>query len=45
VLTSINGDDAIDAILVQPDGKIIAVGFSENNSTGVVFIALVRYNA
>jgi uncharacterized delta-60 repeat protein len=44
VLTSVNGDDAIDAILVQPDGKIIAVGFSENNSTGVVFIALVRYN-
>jgi uncharacterized delta-60 repeat protein len=45
VLTSIHGDDAIDAILVQPDGKIIAVGFSENNSTGVVFIALARYNA
>jgi len=45
VLTSVNGDDAIDALLVQPDGKIIAVGFSENNSTGVVFIALARYNA
>ena len=32
------------AVLVQPDGKIVVVGFSENNTTGQVFIALARYN-
>jgi len=42
--TAFHGDDAADALLVQPDGKLIAVGFSENNSTGDVFIALARYN-
>jgi uncharacterized delta-60 repeat protein len=42
--TSFNGDDGAGAVLVQPDGKIVAVGFSENNSTGEVFIALARYN-
>lgn len=42
--TSFNGDDGAGAVLVQPDGKIVAVGFSENNSTGHVFIALARYN-
>jgi uncharacterized delta-60 repeat protein len=42
--TTFNGDDAAGALLVQPDGKIIAAGFSENNSTGHVFIALARYN-
>lgn len=42
--TSFNGDDGADAILVQPDGKIVTVGFSENNTTGHVFIALARYN-
>ena len=43
--TSFNGDDeAAGAVLLQPDGKIVAVGFSENNSTGEVFIALARYN-
>lgn len=42
--TSFNGDDGAGAILVQPDGKIIAAGFSENNTTGHVFIALARYN-
>jgi hypothetical protein len=31
-------------VLVQPDGKIVVVGFSENNATGQVFIALARYN-
>jgi hypothetical protein len=39
----VGGGGASDAVL-QPDGKIVAVGFSENNSTGEVFIALARYN-
>lgn len=42
--TTFNGDDSAGALLVQPDGKIVAVGFSENNTTGHVFIALARYN-
>jgi uncharacterized delta-60 repeat protein len=42
--TSFNGDDGAGAILVQPDGKIVAAGFSENNTTGHVFIAVARYN-
>ena len=42
--TSLNGDDGAGAVLVQPDGKIVAAGFSENNTTGEVFIALARYN-
>jgi uncharacterized delta-60 repeat protein len=42
--TTFNGDDGVGAVVIQPDGKIIAVGFSENNSTGHVFIALARYN-
>jgi uncharacterized delta-60 repeat protein len=42
--TTFDGDDGAGALLVQPDGKIIAAGLSENNSTGHVFIALARYN-
>jgi uncharacterized delta-60 repeat protein len=42
--TTLNGDEGVGALVIQPDGKIIAVGFSENNSTGDVFIALARYN-
>jgi uncharacterized delta-60 repeat protein len=42
--TSFNGDEGVGALVIQPDGKIIAVGFSENNTTGHVFIALARYN-
>jgi uncharacterized delta-60 repeat protein len=42
--TTFNGDDGAGALLVQPDGKIVAVGFSANNTTGHVFIALARYN-
>jgi hypothetical protein len=38
------GDDGAGALLIQPDGKIVAVGFSENNATGHVFVALARYN-
>jgi uncharacterized delta-60 repeat protein len=43
VLTSLQGNESASALLIQPDGKIIAVGFSENNSTGISDIALVRY--
>jgi uncharacterized delta-60 repeat protein len=42
--TTFNGDEGVGALVIQPDGKIIAVGFSENNTTGHVFIALARYN-
>lgn len=42
--TSVNGDDGAGAILVQPDATIAAAGFSENNTTGHVFIALARDN-
>jgi uncharacterized delta-60 repeat protein len=42
--TTFNGDEGVGAVVIQPDGKIIAVGFSENNTTGHVFIALARYN-
>jgi uncharacterized delta-60 repeat protein len=41
--TTINGNDDVQAILIQPDGKIIAVGNSTNNATGQSFIALARY--
>src|SRR6266516_3659946 len=42
--TTFNGNEAVGAVVIQPDGKIIAVGFSENNTTGHVFIALARYD-
>jgi uncharacterized delta-60 repeat protein len=42
--TTFNGNEAIEAVLIQPDGKIIAAGFSDNNTTGQSFIALARYN-
>ncbi len=41
--TSIQGGDSAGALVIQPDGKIIAVGTSQNNSTGQVDVALVRY--
>jgi Domain of unknown function (DUF5122) beta-propeller len=44
VSTAVNGNEAVEAVLIQPDGKIIAAGFSDNNTTGQSFIALARYN-
>jgi uncharacterized delta-60 repeat protein len=41
--TTIQGNEAAQALLLQPDGKIIAVGFSENNATGVADVLLARY--
>ncbi|MBV8987575.1 MAG: hypothetical protein JO372_03340 [Solirubrobacterales bacterium] len=44
VTTDIQGDESVDAgLLVQPNRDIIAVGFTENNSTGVSGVALARY--
>ncbi len=42
--TDVQGDDTVTALIVQPDGKIVAVGMSEDNATGEVDVALVRYN-
>ena len=41
--TTINGNDDVQAILIQSDGKIIVVGNSQNNATGQSFIVLARY--
>lgn len=41
--TNLQGDDAARAVLIQPNGDIVAIGFSEDNTTGVTDIALVRY--
>jgi uncharacterized delta-60 repeat protein len=41
--TSFQGDDGATAVLIQPNGDIVAVGFSEDNTTGVTDIALARY--
>ena len=42
--TTFNGSEGVAAVLVQPDGKIVAAGTSQNSTTGHVFIALARYN-
>lgn len=41
--TTIQGDESVGSLLVQSNGEIIAVGFTEDNSTGVSGIALARY--
>jgi uncharacterized delta-60 repeat protein len=41
--TSFQGDDGATAVLIQPNGDIVAIGFSEDNATGVTDIALARY--
>ena len=42
--TDVQGDESVDAaLLAQPNGEIIAVGFTEDNSTGVSGVALARY--
>jgi hypothetical protein len=42
--TTINGNEAVQAILIQPDGKILVVGNSAINATGQSFFVLARYN-
>jgi uncharacterized delta-60 repeat protein len=41
--TSFQGDDGATAVLIQPNGDIVTIGFSEDNATGVTDIALARY--
>ena len=41
--TTIQGDESATALLIQLDGKIVAAGSSENNSTGVTDLFLARY--
>jgi hypothetical protein len=43
VLTTLQGNESPSVVLIQPDGKILAVGSSENNATGISDIAIVRY--
>lgn len=41
--TTLQGDESITGLALQPDGKIVAVGSSEDNATGLVDVALARY--
>jgi len=41
--TNFQADDIAEAVVVQPNGDIIAIGFSEDNTTGAVDVALARY--
>ena len=43
VLTTIQGDEGASAVLIQPNGDIVVVGYSEDNSTGLTDLALTRY--
>jgi uncharacterized delta-60 repeat protein len=40
--TKIQGDDLVSLLVIQPDGKILAVGTSQN-AAGVIELALARY--
>jgi hypothetical protein len=35
--------DQVDALLVQPDGKIVAIGLIATDNTGNTAVALTRY--
>jgi uncharacterized delta-60 repeat protein len=41
--TDFQADDIAEAVVVQPNGDIVAIGFSEDNTTGAVDVALARY--
>jgi uncharacterized delta-60 repeat protein len=43
VTTEFQGDEGIETLLTQPNGDIIAVGYSEDNSTGLTDVAIARY--
>ncbi len=46
LITSFNGnDDAITSLFIQPDGKIIAAGYSRNPVSDKSDFAIIRYNA
>ena len=40
--TRIQGNDSVSLLLIQPDGKILAVGTAQN-AAGVTRLALARY--
>lgn len=44
VITAVDVTDAVAKVLIQADGKIVAVGSAHNNST-ISDVALIRYNA
>jgi uncharacterized delta-60 repeat protein len=45
VTTDINGDvDAINALAIQPDGKIVVAGFTRISGSGSTVLAIARYN-
>jgi len=41
--TNFQGRDSAGAVLIQPNGDIVSIGFSENNTTGAVDTAIARY--
>lgn len=41
--TSFEGADQVTSILIQPDGKILAIGQAFNGSTGLANLAMARY--
>jgi uncharacterized delta-60 repeat protein len=41
--TNFQGDDIAEAVVIQPNGDIVAIGFSEDNTTGAADVALARY--
>lgn len=41
--TSINGNESINALVVQPNGDVLAAGYTEKNSTGEVYVFVARY--
>jgi hypothetical protein len=43
VTTSFQNDDTIEAVLIQTNGDIVAVGLTTNRSTAVGSLALARY--
>jgi uncharacterized delta-60 repeat protein len=43
--TRFHGTEAISAVTIQPDGKIVAVGETLNSQTGIANLALARYVA
>ncbi len=43
--TSFQGDEGVTALVVQSNGEVVAVGYSEDNSTGQVYVAIARYLA
>ena len=38
------GDDTINSLIIQPDGKLVAAGYSYDNTRAQYVFTLVRYN-